>query len=132
VIPAAVGRDLILEHIAGYTLLRRPMAPDNDCDLDPERALTSTVLTLKQATQIATAHGRNKCTRRTMPAMLAGTSYVSTGHLPPPDLVTSLVAEVHARFGLNTEGRNADVSPALAIVPSDLFGVCVVGSQGSA
>jgi glutaminase len=64
-------------------------------------------------------------------AVPAGASYVSTGHLPPPDLVTSLVAEAYARFGSNTDGRNADVYPALAIVPSDLFGVCVVGTSGS-
>jgi glutaminase len=61
----------------------------------------------------------------------AGPSYVSTGHLPPPELVESLVAEAHARFRSNADGRNADVYPALETVASDLFGVCVVGTSGS-
>jgi glutaminase len=43
----------------------------------------------------------------------------------------SLVAEAHARFASNTEGENSRVCPALARVPSDLFGVCVVGANGN-
>ena len=63
----------------------------------------------------------------------AGTesSYVSTGHLPDADLVTALVAEAHARYRSNSEGANSQVYPALAAVPSELFGVCVVGTSGS-
>jgi glutaminase len=57
-------------------------------------------------------------------------AYVSTGHLPPPELVTTLVTEAHERFKSNTEGVNSTVYPALARVPSDLFGVCVVGTNG--
>ena len=60
----------------------------------------------------------------------AGSSYVSTGHLPSPDLVTALVAEAHARYKSNSEGENSQVYPALAAVPSGLFGVCVVGTSG--
>ena len=56
--------------------------------------------------------------------------YVSTGHLPPADRVKELVAEAHARFLSNAEGKNSQVYPALARVPSDLFGVCVVGTSG--
>lgn len=56
--------------------------------------------------------------------------YVSTGHLPPPDSVSSLVAEAHERYKSNTEGQNSQVYPALARVPSDLFGVCMVGTNG--
>jgi glutaminase len=56
--------------------------------------------------------------------------YVSTGHLPTPDLITALVGEAHQRFKSNTEGRNSDVYPALAKVRSELFGVCVVGTSG--
>jgi glutaminase len=63
--------------------------------------------------------------------VLDQSSYVSTGHLPPPELVASLVAEAHARFRSNTDGRNADVYPALETVASDLFGMCVVGTSGS-
>jgi glutaminase len=57
--------------------------------------------------------------------------YVSTGRLPPPDRVTTLVAEAHNRFKSNAEGENSRVYPALARVPSNLFGVCVVGTDGS-
>lgn len=57
--------------------------------------------------------------------------YVSTGHLPTPDFVSSLVAEAHARFADNTEGNNSQVYPALARVPGELFGVCVVGTSGN-
>jgi glutaminase len=57
--------------------------------------------------------------------------YVSTGHLPSPDLVQALVAEAYERYKSNTEGSNSDVYPALAAVPKRLFGVCVVGSSGS-
>lgn len=35
--------------------------------------------------------------------------YVSTGHLPAPDLVETLVAEAHAKYKSNTEGKNSQV-----------------------
>jgi glutaminase len=57
--------------------------------------------------------------------------YVSTGHLPEPDLVMTTVKRAYERFKGNTEGTNSDVYPALARVPSDLFGVCVVGTSGN-
>jgi len=44
--------------------------------------------------------------------------------------VQTLVAEAHAKFKSNTEGQNSQVYPALARVPSELFGVCVVGTSG--
>jgi glutaminase len=56
---------------------------------------------------------------------------VSTGHLPSADLVQALVAEAHEKFKSNTEGQNAQVYPALARVPSDLFGICIVGVTGN-
>ncbi|MFZ4778578.1 MAG: glutaminase A [Terrimicrobiaceae bacterium] len=56
--------------------------------------------------------------------------FVSTGHLPPDDLVKSLVAEAHEQFRSDAEGANSQVYPALARVPSGLFGVCVVGTGG--
>ena len=61
----------------------------------------------------------------------ADDSYVSTGHLPPEDRVRALVTEVHERFRSDTEGENSQVYPALARVPSGLFGVCVVGTSGN-
>jgi glutaminase len=58
-------------------------------------------------------------------------TYVSTGTLPPTELVVGLVAEAHQRFKSNAEGRNSDVYPALASVPSELFGICVVATHGN-
>src|SRR5262245_16926062 len=57
--------------------------------------------------------------------------YVSTGHLPSPDVVRTLVAEAHQRYRSNTDGQNSQVYPALARVPSHLFGICVVGTSGN-
>ena len=57
--------------------------------------------------------------------------FVSTGHLPTPDSVKTLVAEAHARYKSNVEGGNSQVYPALARVPRDLFGVCVAGISGN-
>ena len=57
--------------------------------------------------------------------------YVSTGHLLVPELVQGLVAEAHERFKSSTEGENSTVYPALARVPSDLFGICVAGTSGN-
>ena len=62
---------------------------------------------------------------------VAGHNYVSTGRLPSPELVTSLVDEAHALYKSNSEGENSQVYPALARVPSELFGVCVVGTSGN-
>lgn len=58
------------------------------------------------------------------------TAYVSTGHLPAPEIVQSLVNEAQRRFQSNRDGTNSQVYPALARVPSELFGVCVVGTSG--
>jgi glutaminase len=57
--------------------------------------------------------------------------YVSTGHLPPPDLVKGLVAEAHERYKSDAGGQNSQVYPALVRVPSNLFGICVVGTNGN-
>jgi glutaminase len=56
--------------------------------------------------------------------------FVSTGHLPPTERIQSLVDAAHARFQSNTEGQNSSVYPALARVPSELFGICIVGTSG--
>ena len=58
--------------------------------------------------------------------------YVSTGYLPTLDIIAALVSEAHQRFKSNTEGKKPDVYPALATVPGELFGVCIVGTNGSA
>ncbi|HLT01874.1 MAG TPA: glutaminase A [Geminicoccaceae bacterium] len=57
--------------------------------------------------------------------------YVSTGRLPPPEQVRALVDEAYERFRTVTEGKNSEVYPALARVPSELFGICVVGTSGN-
>jgi glutaminase len=56
--------------------------------------------------------------------------YISTGHLPDADRVQSLVDEAYARFRTNTDGQNSQVYPALARVPGELFGICLVGTSG--
>jgi glutaminase len=69
---------------------------------------------------------------KSMSPMLTTPSPVSTGHLPAAERVRALVAEAHERFKSIDEGKNADYIPALAKVPSHLFGVCVVGTSGIA
>jgi glutaminase len=56
---------------------------------------------------------------------------VSTGELPRAEFVQDLVAAAHARFKSVTQGHNADYIPALAQVPSQLFGISVAGTSGS-
>ena len=63
--------------------------------------------------------------------MLTNASSLSTGHLPPAELVSALLREAHERFKSNNDGKNADYIPALAKVPSELFGVSVVGTSGT-
>jgi glutaminase len=64
--------------------------------------------------------------------MLTTSSPVSTGQLPAAERVRTLVAEAHERFKSIDEGKNADYIPALAKAPSELFGVCVIGTSGAA
>jgi glutaminase len=56
--------------------------------------------------------------------------FVSTGHLPNSEQVQVLVDAAYRRFAGNAEGEVSRVYPALARVPADLFGVCVVGTSG--
>jgi glutaminase len=64
------------------------------------------------------------------PFLDPGNSYVSTGSLPASDRVTRLVAEAHERFASVALGQNSQIYPALARVPSNLFGICVVDVGG--
>lgn len=59
-----------------------------------------------------------------------GAPYVSTGHLPSAEQVQALVSEAYERYKSNSEGSNSQVYPALARVPSSLFGVCVADTSG--
>jgi glutaminase len=58
-------------------------------------------------------------------------SYVSTGRLPSPEQIRTLVAEAYERYRVNGEGQNSQVYPALARVPGKLLGICVVGTSGN-
>jgi glutaminase len=60
-----------------------------------------------------------------------GPAYVSTGHLPPMERVDTLLAEAYERFKTVDEGKVADYIPALARTPRNLFGLCVVESNGA-
>jgi glutaminase len=60
-----------------------------------------------------------------------GSAYVSTGHLPASEQVKDLVAEAYELYRANTDGQNSQVYPALARVPSELFGICVVDTGGN-
>lgn len=58
-------------------------------------------------------------------------SAISTGDLPPTELVRDLVQEAYRLFKDVDEGKVADYIPALAKTPPDKFGVCVVGVNGN-
>jgi glutaminase len=64
-------------------------------------------------------------------AEVFGASTVSTGQLPPAELIKDLVNEAYERYQLIDEGIVADYIPALAKVPRALFGICLVGANGS-
>lgn len=57
--------------------------------------------------------------------------YVSTGSLPPPELARKWVDEAFARYKSDSQGQNSQVYPALAEVEANLFGICVVGTNGA-
>src|SRR4051812_40727293 len=57
--------------------------------------------------------------------------YISTGHLPPSVLIRALMTDAFQRYRSITEGENSQVYPALARVPHDLFGLCLVGTDGN-
>ncbi len=57
-------------------------------------------------------------------------TFVSTGRLPPDPQVAEYVSEAHTRFRDVTDGEVSTVYPALARMPADQFGVCVVDTVG--
>ncbi|RAI43773.1 glutaminase A [Rhodoplanes roseus] len=65
------------------------------------------------------------------PASGEASTFVSTGHLPAADFVSSLVAEAYDRFRSDSDGDTSQVYPALARVSRDLFGICVVDTNGA-
>lgn len=56
--------------------------------------------------------------------------FVSTGRLPDPEAIRTMIGEAHVRFQSEDSGRNSQVYPALARVPSHLFGICIVATHG--
>jgi glutaminase len=50
--------------------------------------------------------------------------------LPDPAAIDKALKEAHAKFAEVTEGKNADYIPALAKVPSKLFGIALVTTDG--
>jgi glutaminase len=56
--------------------------------------------------------------------------YIATDHLPAPGMVQSLVQDTYRHPKSNSDSKNSPAYPTLARVPSELFGVCVVGSNG--
>jgi len=65
------------------------------------------------------------------PIVKPGTSFISTGRLPSAEAVKRLVTEAHERFRSVALGQVSQVYPALARVPPELFGICVVGTDGN-
>ena len=54
----------------------------------------------------------------------------STGTLPNKARVRALIDSAYETFKTNDEGQNADYYPALARVPRNLFGLCLVSANG--
>lgn len=58
--------------------------------------------------------------------------FVSTGSLPAPAAVDRLVGEAYARYRGCREGAASAVYPALERADPDLFGICVLETDGTA
>jgi glutaminase len=56
--------------------------------------------------------------------------FVSSGTLPTPAFIEQALHDAYSLYRTNTEGQNSQVYPALARVPADLFGICIVGVSG--
>lgn len=59
-----------------------------------------------------------------------GYDYVSTGQLPDEEPVKRLIDEAYNRFKDSEEGEVSTVYPALARVPPQQFGICIVANDG--
>jgi glutaminase len=57
-------------------------------------------------------------------------SRISTGNLPEDEQIQSLLDAAHVLYKSNDDGNNAQHYPALARVPRDLFGICLVSVTG--
>ena len=50
--------------------------------------------------------------------------------MPSAETLERLAQEAHAKFKADNSGKNADYIPALAKVPSNLFGITIVTVDG--
>jgi glutaminase len=57
--------------------------------------------------------------------------FVSTGQLPGRELAQRLVDEAYERYRAVEDGARSALYPALAVVPPELFGVCVASASGA-
>jgi glutaminase len=60
----------------------------------------------------------------------AGPPFVSTGRLPPSEVVADLIRQAHRRYAPDDRGSLSTVYPALTRVPPGLFGVAATGTAG--
>ena len=65
------------------------------------------------------------------PTSDAGAAYVSTGSLPPPDRIRTLVDAAWTTFAPIADGAVSRVYPALERMATELFGLCLVGVSGA-
>jgi len=65
------------------------------------------------------------------PTSDAGAAYVSTGSLPPPDRIRTLVDAAWTTFAPIADGAVSRVYPALERMAPELFGLCLVGVSGA-
>jgi glutaminase len=56
--------------------------------------------------------------------------FVSTGRLPSPERIKDLVDAAYEKFADVADGQNSTVYPAFRNVSRDLFGICVVRTDG--
>lgn len=65
-----------------------------------------------------------------MPHTIDNDQYVSTGSLPPAQVVRALIAKVHAHYKSNATGTLSAVYPAMERADPALFGISLVGTDG--
>jgi glutaminase len=58
--------------------------------------------------------------------------HISTGRLPAGEIVQELVDEAHELYRSTAGGEISNTYPALACMPADLFGICVIAADGRA
>ena len=63
-------------------------------------------------------------------APISRRSYVSTGHLPPPQQTQDILDQAYRIFRDIDEGENFAAYPALAAMPRDMFGVALASADG--